>query len=58
MGALPGVGPGLSKPLLRHFKSVKNVVNAEKKELEEVEKIGKKKAEKMWDIVNREYQTL
>jgi Fanconi anemia group M protein len=55
---LPGIGTGLAKPMLKHFKSVKNVINAEQKELEKVEKIGKKKAERIRDIVDREYQTL
>ena len=55
ISSLPGVGSVLSKPLLKHFKSVKNVVNAEEKQLEEVEGIGKKKAERMRDILDREY---
>jgi len=58
ISSLPGVGAGLSKPLLKYFKSVKNVINAEQKELEKVEKIGKKKSEKIRDIVDRDYQTL
>ncbi|MAE42289.1 DEAD/DEAH box helicase [Candidatus Woesearchaeota archaeon] len=58
ISSLPGVGAGLAKPLLKHFKSVKNVINAEQKELEKVEKIGKKKGEKIKDIVDREYQEL
>ena len=47
VSSLAGVGSALSKPLLKYFKSVKNVINAEQKELEKVEKIGKKKAEKI-----------
>ena len=58
VSSLPGVGTALARPLLKYFKSVKNVVNAEQKQLEEVEKIGKKKAEKIRDILDREYQTL
>ncbi|MAH01674.1 DEAD/DEAH box helicase, partial [Candidatus Woesearchaeota archaeon] len=58
ISSLPGVGSGLAKPLLKYFKSVKSVINAEQKELEKVEKIGKKKADKIKDIVDREYQTL
>jgi len=58
VSSLPGVGSLLSKPLLKHFKSVKNVMNAEQEELEKVEKIGKKKAESIKDIVGRDYQTL
>lgn len=58
ISSLPGIGTGLAKPMLKHFKSVKNVINAEQKELEEVEKIGKKKAERIKDIVDRDYQSL
>mgnify|MGYP001284640337 CR=1 FL=1 len=58
ISSLPGIGTGLAKPMLKHFKSVKNVINAEQKELEKVEKIGKKKAERIRDIVDRKYQTL
>src|SRR3989338_49275 len=58
VSSLPGVGTALARPLLKYFKSVKNVVNAEQKQLEEVEKIGKKKAERIRDILDREYQTL
>jgi len=58
VSSLPGIGTGLAKPILKHFKSVKSVINAEQKELEKVEKIGKKKAERIKDIVDREYQTL
>jgi len=58
VSSLPGVGSALAKPLLKYFKSVKNVMTAEQKELEKVEKIGKKKAEKIRDIADREYQTL
>ena len=58
ISSLPGVGSALARPLLKYFKSVKNVVNAEQKELENVGKIGKKKAERIKDIVDRDYQTL
>jgi len=58
ISSLPGVGSGLAKPLLKYFKSVKNVINAEQKELKEVEGIGEKKAEKIKEIVDREYQSL
>jgi len=33
-------------------------MNAEQKELEKVEKVGKKKSERIREIVDREYQTL
>jgi len=56
IGALPGVGASLAKPLLREFKSVKNVVNASEDELQKVSKIGKVKAKKIKDITDSEYK--
>lgn len=58
VSALPGVGVALARPLLKEFKSIKKIVNADKKDLEKAEKIGPKKAKQINDIVNREYQTL
>ncbi len=55
VGSLPGVGGALSKPLLRKFGSVKKVFTASEKELKEVEKIGKEKAKRIKDIVERNY---
>ncbi len=56
VSALPGIGATLAKPLLRHFKSIKNIVNASTDELKEVEKIGKKKAEEIRKILDEEYK--
>ncbi len=56
ISSLPGVGPGLAKPLLGRFKSVKNVVNASEEELKEVGKIGEKKAKEIREIVEKEYK--
>ncbi len=53
--SLPGVGGTLAKPLLRHFKTIKTLANAPVEELEKVEKIGKKKAQAIRDILDREY---
>src|SRR3989344_4672276 len=55
VSALPGVGLNLAKPLLRNFKSVKNVVNADAKDLEGIEKIGPKKAKQIRDVLDRDY---
>ena len=55
VSALPGVGPGLAKPLLRKFKSVKKVVNAKVERLEKVEKIGPKKAKAIRDVLDSDY---
>ncbi|MEA2037702.1 MAG: DEAD/DEAH box helicase [Nanoarchaeota archaeon] len=56
ISSLPGVGPSLAKPLLRKFKSVKNIVNASEKELQKVEKIGNVKAKKIKDVFDSEYK--
>jgi ERCC4-type nuclease len=55
---LPGVGPILSKSLLKHFKTVKEVFNAKESELMKVNKMGEKKAEKIIDAINHEYEGL
>lgn len=52
----PGVGPNLAKNVLRHFGSIKKIINADMKELTKVEKIGKKKAETIKRIVEESYK--
>ena len=56
ISALPGIGLGLAKPLLRKFKSVKKIINAKEEKLEKVEKIGPKKAKMIRDVVDSEYE--
>ncbi|MBU0758548.1 MAG: DEAD/DEAH box helicase [Nanoarchaeota archaeon] len=56
VSAFPGVGPILSKPLLKEFGSIKNIVNAEISDLKKVKLIGDKKAEKIKEIVDGEYR--
>ncbi len=56
VSSLPGMGLGLAKPLLKHFKTIKNLINASEKELQEVEKIGPQKAKMIKDVVEKEYQ--
>jgi Fanconi anemia group M protein len=56
VGAFPGIGPVLSKPLLKHFKTIKNLVNSSEEELKKVELIGEKKATKIKDLVEKEYE--
>jgi len=55
LSSIPGIGPKLAKSLISHFKTVKNVVSAEPDELMEVDKIGEKKAEKIYEILNAEF---
>ena len=56
VSSLPGINLTLAKPLLRHFKTVKSLVNASVKELQEVEKIGPVKAKQIKDVVEGEYK--
>lgn len=52
---LPSVGPNIAKALLRKFKTIKKLVNANEEELLEVEKIGKKKAKIIKNILEEIY---
>ncbi len=53
--SFPNVGPNLAKSLLKEFKSVKNIINAEHKDLQKVENLGPKKADEIKRIVNEIY---
>lgn len=55
LGSMPGIGPKLAISLIRHFKTIRGVVSAEPDDLMEVEKIGKKKADKIYDLLNSEF---
>ena len=54
--SLPGIGPVSAKKLLNHFRTIRNLVNASKKELKEVEGIGEKTAVNIIDVTNREFK--
>jgi Fanconi anemia group M protein len=53
--SLPNIGPVHAKRLLEHFGSVKAVLNADEKKLQEVEGIGKKTAKNIRDVVEGKY---
>jgi len=55
VSSLPNVGPGLAKPLLRKFKTIKKMVNAKEEQLQKVDKIGEKKAKKIREVLDKEY---
>lgn len=52
--SIPGVGPKLARELIKKFKNIRNIANAQEKELMLVEKIGKKKAQRIYEILNKE----
>lgn len=58
IGNLPGIGPKLARSLLKHFKSIRSIANADVKELMKVEKIGKKKAGAIHKTLNAAYEEL
>jgi len=55
IASLPGLGLVLAKNLLKRFGSVEKVLTAGPEELVKVEKIGKKKAEWIRDILEAKY---
>ena len=56
ISALPNIGMGGARPLLKHFKNVKNIVNASEDELKEVDLIGPKKSKALKDIFDEEWK--
>ncbi|AIY90400.1 DEAD/DEAH box helicase [Geoglobus acetivorans] len=55
VSAIPDVGPVIAKNLLSHFKTLRNLANADVEELKKVPKVGDKTAEKIWSFFNAEY---
>jgi len=55
VAGLPGIGVGIARNLLKHFKTVQKVFTATEDDLKKVEKIGKKKAQKIKDILTKVY---
>ncbi|MBE6512374.1 MAG: DEAD/DEAH box helicase [Methanobrevibacter olleyae] len=53
--SLPGIGPVHAKRLLEHFGTVKAVLEADEKKLQEVEGIGKKTAKNIKEVVEGKY---
>jgi Fanconi anemia group M protein len=56
ISSLPDVSMVRAKALLKHFKSPKNVFNAEEEELTDVKGIGKKISERVKRVLESEYK--
>ncbi len=56
LAGIPGINLATSKALLKHFITVKNLVNASEKEMLDTELVGKKKARKLKEFFEREYE--
>lgn len=52
--SFPGIGPSIAKNLLKKYKSIKNIINAE--DLESIESLGKKRAEEIKNITEEVYK--
>lgn len=55
ISSFPNFGPQIAKNLLTKFKTIKNVINASEDDLIQVDKIGKLKAKRFNELVNKEY---
>jgi len=56
VSAIPSVGPAVAKNLLRHFGSVERIMTASHDELQEVELVGPKIAERIRELIGGEYK--
>lgn len=56
VAAIPDLGVTTARKLLEHFKSVQNVFNATKENLQEVVNVGPKTAERIKEVVCSEYK--
>ncbi|RME53769.1 DEAD/DEAH box helicase [Candidatus Woesearchaeota archaeon] len=57
VGALPGIGVKLARPLLERFGSVRGVMNASENELRAVPLIGTAKAKRIEDVLGAPYRS-
>lgn len=55
LGSMPGIGPKLARSLMTHFRTISGVVSASEKELTEVDKVGKKKARRIRELLDAEF---
>ena len=53
--SLPGIGPTISKDLLKEFKNIKNIVNASENDLMKIDKLGKIKAKLIKEVLEKDY---
>jgi len=56
ISAIPSVGPRVARNLLKHFGSIERIMTARQEELQEVEMVGLKIAERIRELVGGEYK--
>jgi Fanconi anemia group M protein len=56
ISAISSVGPAVARNLLKHFGSVEKIMTASPEQLQEVEKVGPKIAQRIRELVGGEYK--
>jgi ERCC4-related helicase len=56
ISAIPNVGPAVARNLLKHFGTIENIMTASKEDLQEVELVGSKTAERIRELVGEKYK--
>ncbi|MCJ7443772.1 MAG: DEAD/DEAH box helicase [Methanotrichaceae archaeon] len=56
ISAIPSVGPTVARNLLKYFETIENIMTASKDELEKVELVGPKIAERIRELVGESYK--
>lgn len=52
--SLPGIGPKLATALLQRFESIDNIMKADRRDLEDVPGLGKKKVDKIYRVLHED----
>jgi Fanconi anemia group M protein len=56
VSAISNIGPVIARNLLKHFKTIENIVNASEEELMRVPKVGKKTATRIKEVLTTPYE--
>jgi Fanconi anemia group M protein len=56
ISAIPSVGPAVARNLLKHFGTIERIMTASKEELQQVELVGPKIAERIRELIGGEYK--
>ncbi|MFC1801084.1 DEAD/DEAH box helicase [Nanoarchaeota archaeon] len=56
VSSMPSVGPNIAQDLLKHFKTIKNLVNSSEEELKKVPKVGPTITKKLKELFEKEYE--
>ncbi len=56
VSSFPSIGPSLAQDLLKHFKTIKNLINANEEQLKKVPKVGPTIAQRLKEVFEKEYE--